>query len=132
MKVLFTFLIFLLFSVLGNTCYSQQLKYEPVNPNFGGNYLNYNWLLASANAQNPFKEDNKFGLNDGLLSNFSDSVKRQILNQLSRELLKDGEDLSEPGTYEAGGLIINVGNTRTGTIITIIDPETGEYTEIII
>lgn len=132
MKISLTILISALFFITGHNCFSQQLKYQPVNPNFGGNYLNYNWLLASANAQNPFKEDTNFGLKDGLLSNFSDSVKRQILNQLSRELLKDGEDLNEPGTYEAGGLIINVGNTRTGTIITIIDPETGEYTEIII
>lgn len=131
MKIIITFFT-TIFLFTGFEGFSQQLKYQPVNPNFGGNYLNYNWLLASANAQDPFKEENKFGMDNGLLSGFSDSVKRQILNQLSRELLNDGKNLGEPGTYESGGLIINVGNTRTGTIITIIDPETGEYTEIIL
>lgn len=128
-------LILLFFSLgvffMGQQVSAQQLKYTPVNPNFGGNYLNYNWLLASANAQDPFKDTNKS--NQGsLLDNFSDSMKRQLLNQLSRDLLNGEGGLAQPGTHEEGGLIIDVDNTRAGTIITIIDPETGESTQIII
>lgn len=131
MRPIFIILFFTGLFFTGQTGFSQQLKYQPVNPNFGGNYLNYSWLLSSANAQDPFKEDSKFGM-ESALGNFSDSMKRQILNQLSRSLL-DGEEITgEEGTFEAGGLIIDISNTRTGTIITIIDPETGESTEIIL
>ncbi len=35
---------------------SQQLVYKPVNPAFGGDTFNYQWLLSSANAQNQFDE----------------------------------------------------------------------------
>ena len=39
---------------------------------------------------------------------------------------------TEPGTYEIGGLVITIDETRTGSILTIIDSQTGEYTEIIL
>src|SRR5690606_6631574 len=107
--------------------------YTPVNPNFGGNPMNYSGLLASANAQNQFDDKNNL-FNSSLLDNFSETVKRQILSQLSRKLFDDNEDLSnlESGTFEIGGLIISIDDTRTGTVIRIIDNETGEVTEIIL
>ncbi len=115
---------------------AQQLTYTPVNPNFGGNYLNYSWLLSSANAQNPFdNEDSKTGFNASAISGFSDTIKRQILNQLTRSLFGDGNesgDGSDEGTFEIGGLIITIEDIRGGSVITIIDSETGESTEIIL
>lgn len=117
----------------GVSGYGQQLVYTPVNPNFGGNPMNYSGLLASANAQNQFDDKNNL-FNSSLLDNFSETVKRQILSQLSRKLFDDNEDLSnlESGTFEIGGLIISIDDTRTGTVIRIIDNETGEVTEIIL
>jgi len=38
----------------------------------------------------------------------------------------------ESGTLEIGGLIISIDETRNGTVIRIIDNETGEVTEIIL
>lgn len=114
---------------------AQQLSYQPVNPSFGGNYLNYSWLLSSANSQNPFDNDDSKNLfNSSLISGFSDTIKRQILNQLSRSLFSDGEsgEGDEEGSFEIGGLIITIEDTRGGSIITIIDSETGESTEIIL
>ena len=35
---------------------SQQLVYKPVNPAFGGDTFNYQWLLSSAEAQNKQKD----------------------------------------------------------------------------
>ncbi len=120
-------------SFAGVSGYGQQLVYTPVNPNFGGNPMNYSGLLASANAQNQFDDKNNL-FNSSLLDNFSETVKRQILSQLSRKLFDDNEDLSnlESGTFEIGGLIISIDDTRTGTVIRIIDNETGEVTEIIL
>lgn len=117
----------------GVSGYGQQLVYTPVNPNFGGNPMNYSGLLASANAQNQFDDKDNFS-NSSLLDNFSETVKRQILSQLSRKLFDENEDLSnlEAGTFEIGGMIISIDDTRNGTVIRIIDNETGEVTEIIL
>ena len=131
MKTIISTILILLFA--GTTGFAQQLVYTPVNPNFGGNPLNYSGLLASANAQNKF-DDNKNSSNSSLLDNFSETVKRQILSQLSRGLFDDNKNLEnlEEGTFEIGDLIISIDETRTGTVIRIIDNKTGETTEIIL
>ncbi|WKW46356.1 curli assembly protein CsgF [Myroides sp. JBRI-B21084] len=115
------------------TSYAQQLVYTPVNPNFGGNPLNYNGLINSANLQNQF-DDYKNNRDSSLLNNFSETVKRQILSQLSRKLFAENADLEnlEEGTFEIGDLIISIDETREGTVIRIIDNQTGEVTEIIL
>lgn len=129
MKTMTSILILLLIS--SQSIFAQQLTYTAVNPNFGGNYLNYSWLLSSANAQNQF-DDQETGLNSkSLLNSFSDTIKRQILSQFTRDLLGEDSEV-ENGTIEVGGLIITIDETRTGSIITIIDSETGESTEIIL
>jgi len=132
-----TLLIFLFYGLSQISVQGQQLTYQPVNPNFGGNPMNYSGLLASADAQDPFKEDNLFDsqFDQSPLGTFSDSVKRQVLNQLSGSLLGNGTggDSNQginPGTTEVGGLVINIENTRRGSVITIIDSGTGESTEI--
>lgn len=45
MKTIIPTILILLFA--GTTGFAQQLVYTPVNPNFGGNPLNYSGLLAS-------------------------------------------------------------------------------------
>ncbi|MET3732762.1 curli assembly protein CsgF [Moheibacter stercoris] len=128
-----TLLITILLCILSQFSNAQQLSYTPINPAFGGSYLNYSWLLSSANAQNSFDDNKTNLLSQSLLGSFSDSLKRQILNQLTRSLLNQGgEGGAEEETIEIGGLIITIENTRTGSIITIIDSETGETTEIIL
>lgn len=134
MKKINCILVFILL-MFGTQISAQQLVHTPVNPNFGGNYLNYSWLLASANAQNPFDDqDLTSDFKNSALSGFSDSMKRQILNQLTRGMFSDNESGigSEPGSYEVGGLYITIEEIRGGSIISIIDSETGEYTEIIL
>lgn len=113
---------------------AQQISYKAINPAFGGNYLNYSWLLSSAEAQNPFKQNQGLDFNTSPISGFSDSVKRQVLNQITRGLFggTGGSGELESGTYEVGGLIITIDDTRTGSIITIIDTDTGESTQIIL
>lgn len=64
---------------------SQQLVYKPINPAFGGDTFNYQWLLSSANAQNQFDEKSNIdNLLSGLklLDSFTQSLNRQILSQL--------------------------------------------------
>ncbi|MEX0996503.1 MAG: curli production assembly/transport component CsgF [Flavobacteriaceae bacterium] len=129
MKSIYT-ILFLLFSFYG---FSQQLTYKPINPAFGGDTFNYQWLLSSANAQNSF-EDPSAGREDRTtLGQFADNLNRQLLNQLSRGLFGDqlGQGLEE-GTFTFGSLALEIFETLEGLVINILDTNTGEQTQIVI
>lgn len=129
MKTTFTTL-FLLFSFYG---FSQQLTYQPINPAFGGDTFNYQWLLSSANAQNSFKDPSADRDDRSTLGQFADNLNRQLLNQLSRGLFDDqlGTGLEE-GTFTFGSLALEIFETLEGLVINILDTNTGEQTQIVI
>lgn len=117
---------------------SQQLVYKPINPAFGGDTFNYQWLLSSANAQNQFDDDkNSFNnLLDGLnsMDSFTDSLNRQILSQLSQKLFDDqfGDGKLQPGNYMFGSLYLEITQSSQGLLISILDTGTGQQSEIVI
>ncbi len=112
----------------------QDFVYTPKNPAFGGNVLNYSWLLNSANAQNTIEEPAEAGEN--LLGDFENSFNQQFLSQLTRELLNTndifGEDGIQTGTFEVGNLILDIVPGLNGLVITINDIVTGGQTQITI
>ncbi|WP_299115016.1 curli assembly protein CsgF [uncultured Winogradskyella sp.] len=126
-----------LFGILGiSECYSQQLVYRPVNPFFGGDTFNYQFLLQSAQAQNSFT-----GPDDNLrdersdLERFTESLNNQLLNQLSRSLFSqqfgaDGE--LTPGTFSFGSLVLEIFESNEGLVIDILDTTNGDQTQVII
>ena len=133
MKNLFFFISFLGFSFLN----AQQLVYKPVNPAFGGDTFNYQWLMSSASAQNQFDEGNSRtnSLKDlNSLSSFTDSLNRQILSELSRKLFGDqfGDGDLQPGTYIFGSIYLEVIQTGQGLLISILNTDTGEQSQIVI
>lgn len=113
--------------------YSQQLVYKPINPAFGGDTFNHQWLLAAANAQNSFKDPEAEDRDRSGLDSFSESLNRQLLSQISRSLLSSqlGEGLQE-GTFNFGSLAIEIYETGEGMVINILDTTTGEETQIIV
>jgi curli production assembly/transport component CsgF len=121
--------------VLG--CFSiqaQDFVYQPVNPAFGGYYYNYQWLLSSAQAQNTY--EGQQSLSDRYttpdpLTNFQESMNRQILSQLSRQVMQAqfGETLRE-GTYQIGSYEIEVTPGESGININILDTYTGNETTV--
>lgn len=114
-------------------CFSQQMVYQPINPAFGGSYLNYSWLLSSANAQNQFDNAKNPGLrSNSAIGNFSDNLNRQILSQISRGLFggEVGETTMKPGVYNLGTMNITISEYFGGLNISIIDINTGEQTNI--
>jgi len=133
MKTLFTAMIFLSGFFLAK---SQQLVYKPINPAFGGDTFNYQWLLSSASAQNQFddKLSNSLTGNSGSLSNFTDSLNRQVLSELSRKLFQDqfGSGGVQAGNYMFGSLYLQITNTAQGMMISILDTNTGEQSEIVV
>lgn len=114
---------------------AQQLVYEPTNPAFGGSPLNYQWLQSSAQTQNAFEgASSSFRRNP--LDDFESSLQRQILNQLSRELIADrfGDDLdlTQEGVFDVGEFTVEVIPGLDGTSIRVFNPVTGEETTVTI
>lgn len=116
---------------------SQQLVYEPINPSFGGSPLNGNWMFSQAQAQNGFTSAGT-GIDSRLVSDpladFKESLNRQILSQLSRNLISSmfGETGLEAGRYEIGDFIIDITPGAEGITIIINDLSTGGETTIIV
>lgn len=134
MRIIFKTLFIVLFFVAGKS-YAQDLVYTPKNPAFGGNPYNYSWLMSSAQAQNDIKEttaDPYSRYNTDPLKDFSESLNRQILSQLSRQIVSRqfGEDALSAGTYVLGDYQIEVGDQANGLNITIVDNKSGSQTTV--
>lgn len=114
---------------------AQEMVYKPVNPAFGGDTFNYQWLLSSANAQNTYEEDSGFSFDERSdLDSFSESLNRQLLNKISSDLFREqfGDGDIEPGTYMFGSLVLEISPSSEGLLINILDTDTGDQTQIII
>ncbi|MDM1556888.1 curli assembly protein CsgF [Chryseobacterium indologenes] len=132
-----TFVILLLFVAGIFSGKSQQLVYKPINPAFGGDTFNYQWLLSSANAQNPYDQKNDYSnLLDKMnsLDSFTQSLNRQILSELSRKIFDEqfGDGKIQPGNYLFGSLYLQITNTNQGLLINILDTSTGDQSEVVI
>jgi curli production assembly/transport component CsgF len=115
--------------------FGQDFVYQPINPAFGGNYLNYSWLLNSANAQNKFKSTPDYGFNQNPLDNFKQSLQRQVLSTLTRKVLQDrfGDiNLNKKSSYQFGEFSINIVPGDQGININIADNDNGKQTTVTI
>jgi curli production assembly/transport component CsgF len=112
---------------------AQQLVYAPKNPAFGGSPLNYSWLLSGAQAQNGHQDDAAGRFTRDPLADFESSLQRQILNQLSRELIYNrlGDlDLSEPGTFNLGDFQVEIVPGIDGLSVRVFNLLTGDETVV--
>jgi len=116
--------------------FNQDLIYRPINPAFGGDTFNYQWLLSSAQEQNDYKEKSKISslLDQDPVKQFQDDLNRQILNQLSRKLVTDlfGEEGLKDGTFSLGSFEIEIRNGLDGVHINILNINNGGETSIIV
>ncbi|WMN11012.1 curli assembly protein CsgF [Marivirga salinae] len=115
--------------------FSQDFVYQPVNPAFGGDPFNYQWMLSSASEQNDHKEESTFSsYEQDPLSDFENSLNRQILSQLSRKLVDNifGEGDLQDGTFEIGGFQIDIASGSDGVTVKIFDAVDGGETVIVI
>ncbi len=117
-------------------CFSQQYSYQPLNPAFGGSYVNYSWLLSSATVQNGFSAPVNEREQQSDLDRFGESLNSQILSQISRNLLQQQIDgignFDEPGTFTFGSLAVEVFETGEGLVINILDTSNGETTQVVV
>lgn len=129
--------VILLACLLVNSLVSnaQDLVYKPINPAFGGDTFNYQWLLSSAEAQNKFKEDTDLGLEQQTeLERFKENLNNQLLNQVSNSLFQKqfGDKGISEGSYVFGSLSVDIYPSNLGLVVDILDTETGEQTQVII
>ncbi|WP_341221020.1 curli assembly protein CsgF [Polaribacter atrinae] len=129
-------LFIVLFVCATSFSFSQQLVYKSINPFFGGgDSFAYQQLLASANAQNDFVEENSTLFSQSSeIENFTDNLNRQLLNSLSQGLFQEqfgSQGLSE-GTYVYGSLVVEVNPGVGGLSVSILNTSTGEQTQITI
>ncbi|PCH99405.1 MAG: curli assembly protein CsgF [Flavobacteriaceae bacterium] len=129
------YLTILILFLLSLGVYGQQLTYKPISPFFGGDTFNYQQILASAAAQNKFKEEIDTDFKQKTeLEEFTDSLNRQLLNALSRDLFQQefGETSFTIGTYVFGSLVVDISPTINGLLINVLDTSTGDQTQITI
>lgn len=135
MKGFFIYLFFAaacIFFLLKGTTSATELIWYPINPSFGGNPYNAQWLMQQAEVQKPEVERVSWYEERDALQDFKESLNRQILSRLSSRLIRTvfGEEELEPGHYEIGDYIIDISSTETGIRVNITDPSTGAETTI--
>lgn len=129
------FIAVVLMVVVTQSTIAQQLVYRPLNPAFGGETFNYQWLLSSAQSQNKLEEDLASRFPDPL-DDFENSLNRQILSQLSRGLIsnifgEEGEGIQE-GLFEFGNLQVEITYETEGVNVAITNTSDGSLTSILI
>ena len=108
---------------------AQEFVYQPTNPAFGGSYLNYSWLLSSAQAQNLYQNQSSSRFTRDPLADFEQSLQRQILSQLSREIVSSrfgGIDFTQEGRFDLGDFIIEITPGLNGLNVSIFNVLTGD------
>jgi curli production assembly/transport component CsgF len=114
---------------------AQDLVYTPKNPAFGGSPVNYQWMLNSAKTQNAFQGSGTNRFRRDPLEDFENGLQRQILSQLSRELVSDrfgNLNLQEQGSYDLGEFTVDVTPGLDGINIKVFNKLTGDESTITI
>lgn len=107
------------------TVAATQLVYTPVNPNFGGSYLNGSYLLANAAAQNDHQGEGSGYVAPTALERLSSSLESRLMSQLFTDAANGGEGFLKTDDFE-----INVVNEDGLLLVHITDVLTGETTII--
>ena len=113
-----------------NMAAASELVYTPINPSFGGNPFNAQWLLDQAQVQNRFEEEYE----RDLMEDFEERLIRQIFYRMSRIIIDEafgeyGEPI-EPGHYEIGNYHFDISTDEVMITVVIVDITTGDTTTV--
>ena len=122
---------------------ASELVYTPINPSFGGNPLNGNFLLGKAQAQNKHKANLS---KKSYAEKFQESLERAYINKMVREItdLAFGETcdvatdtecdpsiFNEDSIFTSGDYLIEIITSNTDSItVQITNSLSGEVTII--
>ena len=110
--------------IVSSSSMATQLVYTPVNPAFGGNYLNGTYLLANAQAQNDHQSSSGY-VAPTALDRLASSLQSRLMSQLFNDAANGGEGYLKTDDFE-----INVVNEDGSLLVHITDLLTGETTII--
>jgi curli production assembly/transport component CsgF len=127
-------LVLLVIALLTVSVNAQGLVYKPINPAFGGDTFNYQWLASSAESQNKFKDNTTSTTVKTDLQKFTEQLNSQLLSQISRSLYTQqfGSQGLSAGSYIFGSLSVEIYPSLGGLTVDILDTKTGEQTQVII
>lgn len=101
---------------------ASKLTYQPINPTFGGNYLNTTHLFSRAEAINDYEGDS---------SSSSTSAVDSLVSSLQSRLLSQLISSGETGSLVTDDYTLNITDDGDGGLtLSIIDAVTGETTTI--
>ena len=132
-SVLIGVLIACLWLGAGQT-FASELSFTFTNPSFGGNPFFNTHLLNTATVQNRIRDDQPAAAARDPLASFEESLQRQILSRLSRQILEQafGEQEIVPGQFEIGDFFIDITSDIEGLTVNITDPSTGSSTTVVV
>ena len=115
--------------VCSSTASADQLVYRPVNPNFGGNPLNGNYLLQNGTAQRQFTAPRR---RTPAIEEFAEDLQRTLLRRVAREIADAilGEEAKDSGTFTIGETRIDFNRVNDQVEIRIEDPAADGITTI--
>jgi curli production assembly/transport component CsgF len=117
-------------------CHATGLIYTPVNPTFGGNPDNGQFLLSTANAVNTHTAPASSGA-DGLtpqtpLQEFNSELEQAILSRIASSATSSiigPSGTLQPGTITTGNFTVTVTSLGSGALqVTTTDVTTGQST----
>lgn len=112
---------------------AQDLRYQPINPSFGGNPFNSAHLLGLANAQNDTK-DPASKSTTSQADAFAQQLQSRLLSALSSQVVDAifGENPQQHGTIAFGGQTIVFDRGLQDVTLTITNDATNEVTTIVV
>lgn len=119
--------------VIATGGYASELVYTPFNPSFGGNPLNGSILSDQAEKQKRFKEPSSSLTSKTTLEQFQESLERQILNTIARNMTQNIVDSNGnvvPGTFEFGDFQLSVNNSDPSMFTIEIQELNGNSTTV--
>ncbi len=124
----------LVVALLAGSAGAQNFTFQFKNPGFGGHPNNFQYFMQTAEAQKKeFREEGTDRFRRDPLQDFQQTMQRQMLSQLSRNLVRgefEGVDLSSEGLYDLGDFTIEVIPGLDEISIEIIDQISGERTQV--
>jgi len=124
-----TICITAIIAVLAGTGIAAELKYQPVNPAFGGSPLNGSYLMGNATSQRQYSAPTK---RKDPTEEFSRQIQASLLSRISREISDAilGDDAKDSGHFSVGGTQVDFERVDGIISVTIKDPRTGGSTVI--
>ncbi|MCM0147298.1 curli production assembly protein CsgF [Photobacterium galatheae] len=117
----------ILMGFIGWGAQATELIYTPVNPNFGGNPLNGNFLLGVANAINDHKDPNASDPfeEQSDLERLTANLESRLISQLLADVGN-----GNTGQLSTDDFLLNIVDDNGKLLIQITDKKTGESSTI--